>query len=82
MLLCHGVPKRVMLLVMADRGHRELPIQPDFCWRRVSISNNETIHLLLEQVDGEEGVLLLYQNSIEHFLSCIHLNFRLSYLDI
>ena len=53
-----GRPKRVMLLVMIDRGHRELPIQPDFCGRRVPTSKNESINLRLKQVDHEEGVFL------------------------
>ncbi len=57
-LLSWGRPKRVMLLVMVDRGHRELPIQPDFCGRKVPTSKNETIQLCLNQVDGEEGVFL------------------------
>ena len=54
-----GRPRRVMLLVMVDRGHRELPIQPDFCGRRVPTSKNENINLRLKQVDGEEGVFLV-----------------------
>ncbi len=53
-----GRPKRVMLLVMVDRGHRELPIQPDFCGRKVPTSKNESINLRLKNVDGEEGVFL------------------------
>ena len=53
-----GRPKRVMLLVMVDRGHRELPIQPDFCGRNVPTRKNESIQLCLTQVDGEEGVFL------------------------
>ena len=53
-----GRPKKIMLLVMIDRGHRELPIQPDFCGRRVSTSKNESINLCLKQIDGEEGVFL------------------------
>ena len=57
-LLSWGRPKRVMLLVMIDRGHRELPIQPDFCGRQVPTSKKETIHLCLKQVDGEEGIFL------------------------
>ncbi len=57
-LLSWGRPKRVMLLVMIDRGHRELPIQPDFCGRIVPTSKKETIHLCLKQVDGEEGIFL------------------------
>ncbi|KGG02633.1 Xanthine-guanine phosphoribosyltransferase [Prochlorococcus marinus str. MIT 9321] len=53
-----GRPKRVMLLVMVDRGHRELPIQPDFCGKKVSTSKNESISLRLKNVDNEEGVFL------------------------
>ena len=53
-----GRPKRVMLLVMVDRGHRELPIQPDFYGKRVPTSKNESISLRLKNVDNEEGVFL------------------------
>ena len=53
-----GRPQRVMLLVMVDRGHRELPIQPDFCGKKVSTSKNESISLRLNNVDNEEGVFL------------------------
>ena len=53
-----GRPQRVMLLVMIDRGHRELPIQPDFCGKRVPTSKNESISLRLNNVDDEEGVFL------------------------
>lgn len=54
-----GRPKRVQLLVMVDRGHRELPIQPDFCGRVVPTTRQESIQLCLRPVDGEEGVFLL-----------------------
>jgi len=53
-----GRPQRVMLLVMVDRGHRELPIQPDFCGKKVPTSKNENISLRLNNVDKEEGVFL------------------------
>ena len=53
-----GRPKRVMLLVLIDRGNRELPIQPDFCGRKVQTSQNETILLRLKEVDDEEGIFL------------------------
>jgi len=53
-----GRPQRVMLLVMVDRGHRELPIQPDFCGKKVPTSKNESIFLRLNTVDNEEGVFL------------------------
>jgi pyrimidine operon attenuation protein/uracil phosphoribosyltransferase len=54
-----GRPRRVRLLAMVDRGHRELPIQPDFCGRVVPTSRQEVIALCLQNIDGEEGVFLL-----------------------
>tara|TARA_Y100001968_G_C19408760_1_gene745165 strand:- start:1202 stop:1756 length:555 start_codon:yes stop_codon:yes gene_type:complete len=54
-----GRAKRVMLLTMVDRGHREVPIQPDFCGREVPTSRNELIEVRLQEVDGEEGVFLI-----------------------
>ena len=53
-----GRPQKVMLLVMVDRGHRELPIQPDFCGKKVPTSKNESISLRLNNIDNEEGVFL------------------------
>ena len=53
-----GRPQRVMLLVMVDRGHRELPIQPDFCGKKVPTSKTERISLRLNNVDNEEGIFL------------------------
>jgi len=53
-----GRPQRVMLLVMVDRGHRELPIQPDFCGKKVPTSKTESISLRLNNIDNEEGVFL------------------------
>ena len=53
-----GRPQKVMLLVLIDRGHRELPIQPDFCGKKVSTNKNQSISLRLNNVDNEEGVFL------------------------
>ena len=53
-----GRPQRIMLLAMVDRGHRELPIQPDFCGKKVPTSKNNSISLRLRNVDNEEGVFL------------------------
>ena len=57
-LYAWGRPQRVMLLVMIDRGNRELPIQPDFCGKKVPTCKNESISLRLNNVDNEEGVFL------------------------
>jgi pyrimidine operon attenuation protein/uracil phosphoribosyltransferase len=54
-----GRPRRVSLLVMVDRGHRELPIQPDFCGRVVPTRRQESIQLCLRGIDREEGVFLI-----------------------
>tara|TARA_B100000700_G_C14732293_1_gene708972 strand:- start:65 stop:613 length:549 start_codon:yes stop_codon:yes gene_type:complete len=54
-----GRAEKVMLLVMVDRGHRELPIQPDFCGRKVPTSRTELIELRLKDIDSEEGVFLI-----------------------
>lgn len=53
-----GRPRRVALAVMVDRGHRELPIQPDYCGRVIPTRRQETIQLCLQSIDGEEGVFL------------------------
>ena len=57
-----GRPKKVLLLTMIDRGHREVPIQPDFCGRKVPTSRSENIQLRLNGVDKEEGVFLQKSN--------------------
>lgn len=54
-----GRPRRVLLVAMVDRGHRELPIQPDFCGRAVPTTRQESIEVCLPAIDGEEGVFLL-----------------------
>ena len=59
-----GRARRVTLLVMVDRGHREVPIQPDFYGRAVPTSKDETIDLRLREVDGEEGIFLCKKNKI------------------
>ena len=53
-----GRPQRVMLLVMIDRGHRELPIQPDFCGKKIQTNKKDSISLRLNNLDNEEGVFL------------------------
>ena len=48
-----------MLLVMIDRGHRELPIQPDFCGKKVLTNRDQNIELRLQALDEIEGVFLI-----------------------
>jgi pyrimidine operon attenuation protein/uracil phosphoribosyltransferase len=58
-LFDHGRPKSVQLLVLIDRGHRELPIQATFTGRMVPTSRREIIEVKLNEIDGQEQVLLV-----------------------
>jgi pyrimidine operon attenuation protein/uracil phosphoribosyltransferase len=57
-LVDHGRPRRVELCVLIDRGHRELPIQPDYVGRVVQTTESESIEVHLREVDREERVVL------------------------
>lgn len=58
-LFDHGRPARVQLLVLIDRGHRELPIEARYIGRMVQTSTNEIIEVKFQEVDGQEKVLLV-----------------------
>jgi pyrimidine operon attenuation protein/uracil phosphoribosyltransferase len=58
-LFDYGRPKSVQLLVLIDRGHRELPIQATFTGRMVPTSSREIIEVKLNEIDGQEQVLLV-----------------------
>lgn len=58
-LFSHGRPSLVQLLVLIDRGHRELPIEATFVGRHVQTTNNEVIEVKLTEVDDAEKVLLM-----------------------
>ena len=57
-LLDYGRPRAVELLVLIDRGHRELPIHADYVGRVVNPSRHEHVDVLLEERDGEDAVRL------------------------
>ncbi len=58
-LFDHGRPRRVQLLALIDRGHRELPIEAAFVGRTVQTTDREIIEVELEEIDGSEQVLLV-----------------------
>jgi pyrimidine operon attenuation protein / uracil phosphoribosyltransferase len=58
-LFSHGRPRRVQLLVLIDRGHRELPIEASFIGRKVQTNDREIIEVKLREVDNDEQVLLV-----------------------
>ena len=51
-----GRPKRISLAVLVDRGHRELPIRPDFVGKNIPTANDETVHVAVEEYDGHEDI--------------------------
>lgn len=55
----HGRPSRVQLLVLIDRGHRELPIEAQFTGRKVPTSSREIIEVKFQEIDGVEKVMLV-----------------------
>jgi pyrimidine operon attenuation protein/uracil phosphoribosyltransferase len=58
-LFDYGRPERVQLAVLIDRGHRELPIRPDYVGKNLPTSRRESIQVRLSEVDGEDAVLLI-----------------------
>lgn len=60
-LFDHGRPARVQLLVLIDRGHRELPIEARYVGRMVQTSAREIIEVKFQEIDGAEKVMLVEQ---------------------
>lgn len=58
-LFDHGRPARVQLLVLIDRGHRELPIEARYVGRNVQTTDLEIIEVKFNEIDGTEKVLLV-----------------------
>jgi pyrimidine operon attenuation protein/uracil phosphoribosyltransferase len=61
-LLDFGRPARVQLAVLVDRGHRELPIRPDYVGKNLPTARGERIQVELVEVDEVDGVLLLAES--------------------
>lgn len=57
-LIQHGRPKSVQLAVLIDRGHRELPIEPNYCGRKVATDREDHIIVRVNEYDGEDAVVL------------------------
>ena len=55
----HGRPARVQLLVLIDRGHRELPIEARYSGRKVPTSSREIVEVKFNEIDGIEKVMLI-----------------------
>lgn len=51
-----GRPKKIQLAAMIDRGHRELPIRPDYVGKNIPTSRNELIEVKLTEIDGKDVI--------------------------
>jgi pyrimidine operon attenuation protein/uracil phosphoribosyltransferase len=58
-LLDYGRPDRVQLAVLVDRGHRELPIRPDYVGKNLPTSRRERVHVQLVEIDEIDRVVLV-----------------------
>ena len=54
----YGRPARVQLAVLVDRGHRELPIRPDYVGKNIPTSQEQRVNVRVEEVDGVDEVTI------------------------
>jgi pyrimidine operon attenuation protein/uracil phosphoribosyltransferase len=57
-LIDFGRPSAIQLVVLVDRGHRELPIKPDYVGKNLPTSPKQSVQVRLQEIDGEDEVLL------------------------
>jgi pyrimidine operon attenuation protein/uracil phosphoribosyltransferase len=58
-LFDYGRPARVQLAVLADRGHRELPIRPDYVGKNLPTARSERVNVRVAEVDGADEVAIV-----------------------
>jgi pyrimidine operon attenuation protein/uracil phosphoribosyltransferase len=58
-LFDYGRPRRVQLAVLADRGHRELPLRPDYVGKNLPTARDERVNVRVEELDGVDEVTIL-----------------------
>jgi pyrimidine operon attenuation protein/uracil phosphoribosyltransferase len=64
-LFDYGRPQRVQLAVLCDRGHRELPIRPDYVGKNLPTSREQRVNVHLEELDGSDEVAIADPQTIE-----------------
>jgi pyrimidine operon attenuation protein/uracil phosphoribosyltransferase len=57
-IIDQGRPNKIQFAALIDRGHRELPLRPDFVGKNVPTSTSEIVHVHFDEVDGEDRVVL------------------------
>ena len=58
-LMDQGRPDRINLAVLVDRGHRELPIRPDFIGKNIPTAMDEQVAVYVQEIDGKDGIDLI-----------------------
>ena len=61
-LLDFGRASRIQLAVLVDRGHRELPIRPDFIGKNIPTARGERVLVRIAEIDGDDAVVLGYED--------------------
>jgi pyrimidine operon attenuation protein/uracil phosphoribosyltransferase len=55
----------VQLAVLADRGHRELPLRPDYVGKNLPTARSERVYVAVEELDGEDSVTIAEHHTQE-----------------
>jgi pyrimidine operon attenuation protein/uracil phosphoribosyltransferase len=63
-LFDYGRPERVQLAVLADRGHRELPIRPDYVGKNLPTARDERVNVRVNEVDGVDEVTISQHSEV------------------
>jgi pyrimidine operon attenuation protein / uracil phosphoribosyltransferase len=63
-LFDYGRPAKVQLAVLADRGHRELPIRPDYVGKNLPTSRAERVNVRVEELDGVDEVRIVHMSEV------------------
>ena len=58
-IMAYGRPRKIQFCCMVDRGHRELPIAPDFTGIYVPTHSKEEVRVKVKDLDGEDAVYLV-----------------------
>ena len=64
-LFDYGRPERVQLAVLADRGHRELPIRPDYVGKNLPTARAEHVHVRVSELDGVDEVAIATPEAVQ-----------------
>ena len=64
-LFDYGRPQRVQLAVLCDRGHRELPIRPDYIGKNLPTAREERVNVRLQELDGTDEVTISQPQPVE-----------------